>query len=402
MNIQKIAFIVLTIISFQSVFSQKDGYWDKARATTEEISVSARDRIIIKTQDLPEGTTEVVYRITLLDKNQQMASSLVSVLKAIPDPTGISQGSAGAVFILSKISGDDKCKYAVFSSSDLALKYKENGKTDDACLVQDTPVSKDAKRLSTEKSACMKTNSGNLWFGFESKNWIMNQKIILEIVPWVDNKLSRGWTIENRKSIIDQCKTSNMAQKMTNSDDFCVCILDKIQTKYKFKEFQKLLAVERAKAFKDFGNSCFGETSLSKSVYDDLRKQAAVSAKQGKQGEAILKLTTIINDGKAAALDYNAIGNSYVLTKQYGKAIKFLKEGEKLDDSELLIKLNLAHAYLLNDNYSSAKAIYKEYQSQNVTDSLSWTEKVKQDFETFKKAGIKNDDFERVLKLIDK
>jgi hypothetical protein len=395
-------FFILFLISTSTVFSQKDGYWDKARATTEEITVSARERIIIKTQDFPEGTTEVVYRITLLDKNQQMAGSLVSVLKAIPDPTGISQGSAGAVFILSKISGDDKCKYAVFSSADLAAKYKTDGKTDDACLVQDTPVSKDAKRLSTEKSACMKLNPGNLWFGFESKNWIMNQKIILEVVPWVDNKLSRGWTIGNRKQIIDQCKTSNMAQKMTNSDDFCVCILDKIQSKYKFKEFQKLLAVERAKAFKDFGNSCFGETSLSKSVYDDLRKQAAVLAKQGKQGEAIMKLTTIINDGKATALDYNAIGNSYLLTKQYGKAIKFLKEGEKLDDSELFIKLNLAHAYLLNNNYASAKAIYKEYQTQNVTDSLSWTQKVKQDFEAFKKMGIQNDDFERVLKLMDK
>ena len=394
--------LFLLLITANTVFSQKDGYWDKTRATTEEISVSARDRIIIKTQDFPEGTTEVVYRITLLDKNQQMAGSLVSVLKAIPDPTGISQGSAGAVFILSKISGDDKCKYAVFSSAEFATKYKENGKTDDACLVQDTPVSKDAKRLSTEKSACMQSNSGNLWFGFESKNWIMNQKIILEVVPWVDNKLSRGWTMENRKAIIDQCKTSNLAQKMTNSDDFCVCILDKIQSKYKYKEFQKLLTVERAKAFKDFGNSCFGESSLSKSVYDDLRKQAATLAKQGKQGEAIQKLTTIINDGKANALDYNAIGSSYVLTKQYGKAIKFLKEGGKLDDTELLIQMNLAHAYLLNDNYSSGKAIYKEYQSQNVTDSLSWTQKIKQDFAAFKKAGIVSNDFERVLKLMDK
>ena len=395
-------FFILFLVSTSTVFSQKDGYWDKTRATSEEITVSARDRIVIKTQDFPEGTTEVVYRITLLDKNQQMAGSLVSVLKAIPDPTGISQGSAGAVFILSKISGDDKCKYAVFCAADLATKYKENGKTDDACLVQDTPVSKDAKRLSTEKSACMKLNSGNLWFGFESKNWIMNQKIIIEVVPWVDSKLSRGWTLGNRKQIIDQCKTSNMAQKMTNSDDFCVCILDKIQSKYKFNEFQKLLPMERSKAFKDFGNSCFGETSLSKGVYDDLRKQAILFAKQGKQGEAIMKLSTIINDGKATALDYNAIGNSYILTKQYGKAIKFLKEGEKLDGSELLIKLNLAHAYLLNDNYASAKAIYKQYQSQNVTDSLSWTQKVKQDFEAFKKVGIKNDDFERVLKLMDK
>jgi hypothetical protein len=401
---QKKNFIVLILflITINTVFSQKDGYWDKARATTEEISVSARDRIIIKTQDFPEGTTEVVYRITLLDKNQQMAGSLVSVLKAIPDPTGISQGSAGAVFILSKISGDDTCKYAVFSNSDLASKYKENGKTDDACLVQDTPVSKDAKRLSTEKSACMKSNSGNLWFGFESKNWIMNQKIILEVVPWVDNKLSRGWTLENRKQIIDQCKTSNMAQKMTNSDDFCVCILDKIQSKYKFKEFQKLLTIERSKVFKDFGNSCFNETGASNVVYNGLRKQASDLVKQGLYGAAIAKLNTIINNNKATVLDYNAIGNSYILTKQYGKAIKFLKEGEKLDDSELLIKLNLAHAYLLNNNYSSAKAIYKEYQSQNVTDSLSWAQKTKQDFEAFKKVGIKNDDFERVLKLMEK
>ncbi|MDI1307515.1 MAG: hypothetical protein PSX42_22090, partial [bacterium] len=243
---------------------------------------------------------------------------------------------------------------------------------------------------------------GNLWFGFESKNWIMNQKIILEVVPWVDNKLSRGWTLENRKAIIEQCKTSNMAQKMTNSDDFCVCILDKIQSKYKFKEFQKLLAIERSKAFKDFGNSCFNETGASNVVYNGLRKQASDLAKQGFYGAAIAKLNAIINNNKATALDYNAIGNSYILTKQYGKAIKFLKEGEKLDDSELLIKLNLAHAYLLNNNYSSAKAIYKEYQSQNVTDSLGWTEKVKQDFETFKKAGIKNDDFERILKLMEK
>ena len=397
-------FIVIFLFLFtaNTVLAQKDGYWDKTRATTEEISVSARDRIVIKTQDFPEGTTEVVYRITLLDKNQQMAGSLVSVLKAIPDPTGISQGSAGAVFILSKISGDDKCKYAVFSSADLAKKYKESGKTDNACLVQDTPVSKDAKLLSTDKSACMQASSGNLWFGFESKNWIMSQKIIFEVVPWVDNKLSRGWTLENRKAIIDQCKTSNLAQKMSNSDDFCVCILDKIQSKYKFKEFQKLLAVERGKAFKDFGDNCFGESSLSKSVYDDLRKQAAVLAKQGKQGEAISKLTIIINDGKATALDYSAIGNSYLLTKQYGKAIKFLKDGEKLDHVELLIQLNLAHAYLLNDNYAMAKAIYKKYQSQNVTDSLSWRQKVKQDFAAFKKEGIASNDFERVLKLMDK
>jgi hypothetical protein len=48
-----------------------------------------------------------------LDDNQKIASSLVSLLKAIPIPRN-QPGSAGAVFLLSRISGDDKSKYAVF------------------------------------------------------------------------------------------------------------------------------------------------------------------------------------------------------------------------------------------------------------------------------------------------
>jgi tetratricopeptide (TPR) repeat protein len=219
-------------------------------------------------------------------------------------------------------------------------------------------------------------------------------------VPWVDKKLSRGWSLDNRKYIIDQCKTSSLAQKMVNSDNFCVCLLDKIQDKYKFQEFQKLLAVERNKIFKDSGNSCFGETSTSSAVYADLSKEASLLIKKGKYGDAIDKLSVIVNDGKATVLDYNAIGGCYLLTKQYGKALKYLQDGEKLDSAELLLQLNLAHAYLLNDNYKEAKKIYKKYQNQNVTDSLSWIQKTEQDFKTFQKTGIQNEDFEKVLKLM--
>ena len=340
--LNKISSLVFFFISIPLLFAQKDGYWDKERATTKEVVVSARDRILIKIDDLPTGTTELIYRITLLDKNQQMSNSLVSVLKAIPDPTGISQGSAGAVFLLSKISGDDKCKYAIFSKLDAANNYIASGVTSDACLVQDKPVSKDAKRLSTEKSDCLKwsANSNVLWFGFESNNWILNQKIILEVVPWVDYKLSRGWTKENRKTIIDQCKTSSLAQKMTNSDDFCVCVSDKIQTKYSFKEFHKLLIEERNKAFKDYGALCFNETGASSAFNSDLRSQAAVLAKKGKYGAAIAKMNTIITNTKGAALDYNTLGYYYLITKQYGKALKILQEAQKQDTTELLIQLN--------------------------------------------------------------
>jgi hypothetical protein len=395
-------FFALYLFFFIATLSnaQQSGYWDKERSTIRQEVVKARNRIIIASEDLPTGTTEVVFRITLLDENQQMANSLVSVLKAIPDPTGISQGSAGAVLLLSKISGEDKCKYAVFSDESLVLAYKEEGKTDKACYTQNNPINKDAKRLSMTSSSCLKSN--RLWFGFENKNWIMNQKIVLEIVPWVDTKLSRGWTVDNRKSILNLCKTTDLAKKIPNSDDYCVCILEKIQKEYRFQEYQSLLAIEKTKIIKDFGALCYKETGNLSSVSESLRNQIATLFQQEQYGLVIEKSLALINAGQATALDFNTIGNSYLLTKQYGKATKYLKEGEKLDDTELLIKLNLAHAYLLNDNYSKAKSIYKKYQSQNVIDSINWVEKIKLDFQAFQKAGIKSDDFDRILKIINR
>lgn len=399
MNLNKLFFVLFISISSTTIYGQQDGYWDKERATKKEIIVFARDRIVIKTDDLPEGTTEIVFRITLLDENQQLANSLVSVLKSIPDPTGISQGSAGAIFLLSKISGNDKCKYALFSNELLVADYKKSGTTTKACFVQAEAISKDAKRLSIDKSSCLLPNSNAIWFGFESTNWIMKQKIVLEIVPWVNTKLSRGWNLENRKLVLNQCKTSDLAKKTPNSEEFCLCVLDKLQKEYTFQEFQQLLAIEKSKVFKDFGGACFDETGASKKMYSEIRRQASDLIQQGKYADAISKLQIIIADGKATASDYNQLGYAYIITKQFDKAIKFLKIGEKLEDTELLIKLNLAHAYLFNDNFRLAKSIHKKYRFQNVSDSVSWTQKVKSDFETFKNAGLSTTNFERVLRL---
>jgi hypothetical protein len=77
--VNKIVFLLFASIFIS--FAQQDGYWDKERATTKEVIVSARDRIVIKTDDFPVGTTELIYRITLLDDNQKIANSLVSLLK---------------------------------------------------------------------------------------------------------------------------------------------------------------------------------------------------------------------------------------------------------------------------------------------------------------------------------
>lgn len=386
----------------QNLMAQKTGYWDKDRSTTREIIIESGKRTLVKTEDFPLGTTEVVYRITTLDQNQQMANSLVSVLRVIPDPTGISQGSAGAVLLASKVSGDDKCTYAIFSSNDKAAGYVDKGNVEKACLIQNSPVSKDARDLSIDKSTCFQGGAGNMWFGFENKNWFMNQKIVLEVVPWVDYNLSTGWNNENKKQIVSQLKTSDLVKKMIRQDDFCLCVLDKIQKKYRYQEFQKLLGIEKSKAFKDFGNACLIEKPANKTILDNIRLDAEQYFKAKKYSEAISLLNnTIVENGNATVLDYNLLGKSYLFSKQYDKAFKALKEGEKLDSSELLIQLNLAHYYLLTGDYGDAKDIHKKYKSQNVTVNQSWIEMTKSDFEAMKKAGIQSEDFDRILKLFE-
>ena len=185
----------------------KDGYWDNIRTTNETISLRAGEKKVVKTADLPEGTTEVVYRITLLDDNQKLSSSLVSVLKAIPDPTGISQGAAGAVFLASTISGDDKCKYAIFTDPKISDAFLTTGKTTNACLIQDTPINKEARILKMKGSDCMTLKTQNLYFAIQSDNWVMSEKVILEVVPWVDTKASRGWNSDTKNEIITLSKT---------------------------------------------------------------------------------------------------------------------------------------------------------------------------------------------------
>jgi hypothetical protein len=384
-----------------SLSAQQTGYWDKTRATSKEISLTAGDRISVKSEDFPKGTTEIIYRITLLDDNQQLASSLVSLLKSVPDPSGISQGSAGAVFLMSKISGDDKCTYALFSNEESAAKYKNSGETVGACFEQNNPLSKEAKLLSLENSKCLKANAQNIWFAFESKNWIMKQKIVLEIVPWVDYKLSKGWSQENKKSILDLCKTSDLAELIGNSNDFCVCILDQFTQKYTFSEYQKLLAVEKSKAYRDFGAKCLTNTAENQSILNSVRINSFQYFQKKNYDKAIRLLHVgLIDNQNGKVMDYNALATYYIYSKQFGKAIKYLKEAEKMDASELLIQLNLAHAYLLNDQFSEAKTLHKKYKNQNVSATENWNSRTKSDFDEMKKVGLASENFNRILKLI--
>ena len=400
MNIK--TYLIFTTFFFIKTIAQSDGYWDKDRTTNKQIVVSARKKVIIKSEDFPTGTTEVLYRITLLDENQELSSSLVSVLKSIPDPTGISQGSAGAVLLLSKIAGSDKCTYAIFNNQNNAEGYQKSGNVAKACLVQSQPINKDVKLLSLNKTICLKPETQNIWFGFESKNWIMNQKIILEIVPWIDNKQARGWNNTNKKTTIQQLKKLPVEIQPINKDLWTLSLLEKIQKDYTFSEFTILETIEKTKITNDIAAQILQEVAEKDPLLKIFRNDAAIFFKQKKLDDAIILIeNTLLARKQISAQDLNQIGFYYLFSKQFQKAKQTLQKAEITDPANLAVQLNLAHTNLFLGNFSQAKAIYKKYQNQNINSKTSWKQQLKQDFDDFEKAGISSPDFERMLKKLD-
>ena len=100
-------------------------------------------------------------------------------------------------------------------------------------------------------------------------------------------------------------------------------------------------------------------------------------------------------------MDFYHLGTNYLYSKQYEKAIKTLKEAEKLDNSELLVQMQLANAYLLNDDFKAAKDLHKRYKLQNISATESWVSKSKLEIESLNKAGISNKDFDKILKILE-
>ena len=384
-----------------SSFAQQDGYWDKERTTNKQIELSAYKKLIVKSEDFPVGTTQIVYRITVLNENQVITSSLVDVLKAIPDPTGISKGSAGAVFLLSKISGNDKCIYNIFALEKYANEYAKSGKNDKACFFQNKPISSEAKLLSVGKSSCLNVNTENIYFGLESKNWVMNQKIVLEIVPWVDYKLSRGWNIQNKQQVLNQCKNSETGKKVQNADTFCICQLEKLQDKYRFVEFQNLLQAEKINFLQKSDADCIAQTG--ENLFTDSKIRASIDTliKEKKYDLALEKLLIISNKTTATASDFNNLSTCYLLTKQFQKSLINSNKAVNLDSNELLFQLNLAHVLMFLNDIKASKNIHVKFKNQNINNNQSWIEKTKIDFELFEKTGLPNENFNKILRILD-
>ncbi len=400
---KKIKLVFLLIYLFTAnLFSQSTlGYWDTVRTTNETVTLSRGEKKYIKTTNFPAGTTELVYRITLLDNNQKVASSLVSVLKAIPDPSGISQGSAGAILLLSTISGNDKCKYAIFINQNDADEYLKSGKTTNSCSFQNIPINKQAKLISIN-SKCFNEKIQNLYFAFSSENWIMNEKIVIEIVPWINNNASRGWNNSAKKEILNRAKTAPEYKLISKKDQFAANFIEQISQKFTYADFSQLLEIEKQNEVALAIEQSLNKIGQKKLVLKAIQNQAQQLFDNNDSEKAIeLLQTEIIDKNAATALDYNQLGYFYLFSKQFEKALQAFLIAEKLDETELKIKLNLAHLYLFTSKISKAKAIHEKFKSQNISPTKSWKQQTNDDFKLLEQKGFSTSNFKKIIRILN-
>ena len=389
-----------TLMVLVSYAQSKKGYWDAMRTTTETFDLRAGEKKTIKINPLPDGTTELVYRITVLDDNQKMSSSLVAVLKSIPDPTGIAQGAAGAVFLASTISGSDKATFAIFTNESDANSYLTTGKPEKACHVQNTPVNKEARLLASGQ-LCLNEPHMNLWFGFQSDNWLLKQKVVLEVVPWIDNEASLGWTDLARKEIMSWSKKREVYPYLLQKEAFQVAYMKQVMAKTTYFNFKKMEIAER----NQLALLCEKEALRLLGELEKRSEQIASSAyalfSKGKIEDGIGLLQVEIHSGSKDAVLYATLIQCYLQTRQFEKAAICLKDAQQSNTEDLRLKLAEAHVYLFTDKIGAAKALYKKYVSQNLPNGTSWKEQILSDLNGFERSGLPTSPINKIKRLLE-
>lgn len=393
--------LFLLLLITQISFAQKDGFWDKERAFTKEIKLSSGNRTLVKIDDLPEGASEFVFRILLIDENGKITTSLASILKAIPDPSGVSQGAAGAITLTNSLSGDDTCLYGIYTSEKAGNQFLKDGKLETACYFIKEPVSKDSKVISIKNTKCFE-HAPSIWFAFENKNWVMSTKIVLEVVSWVDYRASRGWNTKAKKDLLLEAQKLSIIKTMGHNNKFLATFLKIFADKYKYSEYTQLLAIEKTNAIETIGVESLIQSGELQNYLDKIRIESLDLFKKGKSEEAIALIQKEIIDKKYAKdNDYSALGDIYLFNKQFVKAEEQYKKAIEMNSSELTYQLKLAHVYLFSDKVGEAKDIHKLYKDNNISANKSWIAQTKADFVDFEKRGFSTDNFKKILRILE-
>jgi hypothetical protein len=400
---KKLFFIALYFFVTYLGFAQNsEEFWDAKHATTETVKVKAGESFVFKTADLPTGTTEVLYRIKIVETNSKITESLVSILKAIPDPTGISQGTAGVFFLTTTITGKDKFDYALFTSINDANIFVKTKKSNQSCFQSSESSSADSKIINFDNQ-CFNNKTKNLIFVISSKNWILDQSVLVEVVPFVNKKLARGWKEETKLELLALAKSESIYKSVKNKNGFGLQFKNFIEDRYTYTEFQQLLPIEKTGLKEEairFALQKNDELALPMQL---ARLEAEKALLSNNFVKAInLYQNSIFSKKLAVAKDYYNLSTCFLATKQLENAKNLILEGKSLHPDNLQLQLALANYFLITNNWKECKQIHKAYSNQNLDATTEWSKEAIEKIAVFRLVGLENKTFKKLENFLKK
>jgi len=94
----------------------------------------------------------------------------------------------------------------------------------------------------------------------------------------------------------------------------------------------------------------------------------------------------------------------YLFIKNYKKSEQFAREALKLDNTQIWVKTNLAHAMLFQNQFSKAEKIYKELSQIKRSEKVTYKQVLLEDLEALEKKGVipekQKNNVEKIRKML--
>ncbi len=96
---------------------------------------------------------------------------------------------------------------------------------------------------------------------------------------------------------------------------------------------------------------------------------------------------------------YGSLAWCYLFNKQFKQTIKAAWKGLDIKSNQTWIRKNLAHGYLFDGQFATAKEIYVQ-NKDIVIHGEPWSEVILEDFQKLKEKGIYHADMEKIITLL--
>jgi hypothetical protein len=229
----------------------------------------------------------------------------------------------------------------------------------------------------------------------------LDQSVSIEIIPFVNKKLARGWNEETKSELLALAKTQPVYQSVKNQNSFSLQFKKYIEDTYSYKEYQQLLAVEKTGVKEDailFALQKNNELDLPMQLARLEAEKALLSSNFVKAIQVYQ--SAIFSKKSAIAEDYYNLSICFLATKQWDTAKRLILDGQSLYSDNLKLQLAMADYFLVSDDWKKCKQIHRLFSNQNLDATTEWKKQAIANLELFKKAGLENRSFKKLEKLL--